>query len=322
MMDVALIHKLLLVTAVLLALAAVAAVAGLRVQRRQKCVLARIGVVTSAYARVAAPNEALRSARIPLATRPLLHQVGRLFGYDASRAEHYPVKWWVVLPVSAVAARLMAQVAIPLIGWIALALVPVAALLICRAFYKYCTNRRRNALYMQFPDALAMVVRGVRVGVPVAETMRVIARESAAPTAGEFRLVADRVALGSPLDTALYEMAERNDLAEYRFFATSIGLQSQTGGALGETLDNLADVIRKRVALRARGMALASEARASIVILCSLPVVAGLAISVLNPEYIAGLFDNEAGQKVFASAILSFSIGLAVMRHIVKKSLS
>jgi tight adherence protein B len=99
-------------------------------------------------------------------------------------------------------------------------------------------------------------------------------------------------------------------------------LQAQTGGGLSETLENLADVIRRRVALRARAYALASEARTSIVILCALPIVTGIVISVLNPEYIAILFTTDSGRKVLAAAVISFSVGLAAMKYIVKKSLS
>jgi len=227
-----------------------------------------------------------------------------------------------VLPTSLLLAWLGAQLVLPLLGGIALVAAPAVGVMLSRTFYKICNDRRRQALYLQFPDALAMIVRGVRVGIPVRESMSAVAREIPEPTAGEFRMVAERVSLGAAVEDALYEMAERNDVAEYRFFATAIGLQAQTGGALSETLENLADVIRKRLALRARGYALASEARASIAILCALPVITGLALSAINPHYIAQLFNNETGRKVFGCAVLSFATGLTVMRQIVKKTLS
>ncbi len=96
----------------------------------------------------------------------------------------------------------------------------------------------------------------------------------------------------------------------------------QTGGGLSETLENLAEVIRKRLALRARAYALASEARMSIMILCALPVVTGLVISVINPDYMRTLFHDPTGQKVLAAALISFSIGFGSMQIIVKKTLS
>ncbi len=322
-MDPSHVRTLLLLIACLLALATLGAVFALRLQKQQQRLQLRVGSVTGRHGLASAPVAEVRvSARVQRQPTPLLHKAGLLIGYDAKRASQYPVKWWVVVPACLIVARLFVQLFVPLVGWIAIACFPVVAVFIARIFHRWCIGRRKNALYAQFPDALAMIVRGVRVGIPVAESMRVVSREAVAPTSAEFRLVADRVALGAPLDRALCDMAERNDMAEYRFFATSIGLQSQTGGALSETLDNLADVIRKRVALRARGKALASEARTSIIILCSLPLVAGLAISVLNYEYIRYLFVTAIGQQILGCAVLSFSVGLGIMQWIVKKSLS
>ena len=305
----------------LIAVSAIASMAALRLQKRQARVAGRIAIVIEGHNWADLPEEARRSARLQSSATPLLRRAARLIGYETERTTKYPVKWWIVIPACCVLARLGAQLLIPLIGWLALALVPVGAVVLTRTFYKRCVGRHTRALYMQFPDALAMIVRGVRVGIPVAESLRTIARESSEPTAPEFRRVADRVALGVPLEEALYEMAERTGLSEYRFFAIAIGLQAQTGGTLSETLENLADVIRKRVALRARGYALAAEARMSIMILCALPIITGLALSLINPHYIEQLFDNDLGRKVFGAAVISFCTGLGVMHLIVKKSL-
>jgi tight adherence protein B len=117
-------------------------------------------------------------------------------------------------------------------------------------------------------------------------------------------------------------LASRTRLPEYRFFATALGLQSQTGGGLTETLENLADVIRKRVALKARGLALAAEARTSAAILAALPVLSAVGLAVLNPEYIAPLFKEGPGQTLFGIAVLWLSMGLLVMRWLIRKSLS
>ncbi len=110
-----------------------------------------------------------------------------------------------------------------------------------------------------------MIVRSVRVGIPVTEGIRTVAREAPRPTAQEFSLLADQIRIGMPIEEALRELATRNQLPEYRFFATALALQNQTGGGLAETLENLGDVIRKRVALKGRAHALASEARTSII---------------------------------------------------------
>ena len=170
-------------------------------------------------------------------------------------------------------------------------------------------------------DALSMIVRSVRVGIPVSEAMRHVARQSLAPTAAEFERIASDLSIGTRLDLSLKAMAQRAGLPEYQFFATALSLQSQTGGGLTETLENLADVIRKRVALRSKAYALASEARASSLVLAVLPFVSGLGLAVLSPDYIAVLFVEEAGRNLLGIAFLSLGTGILAMRTIIRTSL-
>jgi tight adherence protein B len=203
-------------------------------------------------------------------------------------------------------------------GWLAL---PVYDLLLTRAFLGYAAEKVSNTLLAQFPDALAMVSRSVRVGVPVTEAIRIVGREAQTPTREEFGKAADQVAIGLDLENALLEMAERNDLAEYRFFATALALQSQTGGGLTETLETLADTIRKRENARKRGHALASEARTSIYVLAVLPIVIGAMLFVVNPDYIGTLFTEPTGQKLLGIAIGMLITGLYTMQQIIKASL-
>jgi tight adherence protein B len=162
----------------------------------------------------------------------------------------------------------------------------------------------------------------VRVGIPLAEGIRTVSREAEVPTRPEFARLCDRVAIGVTLEDALREMATRNNLAEYRFFATALALQSQTGGGLTEALEGLADVMRRRLALKARGAALAGEAKTSIYILAALPFFSGGALAVLNPSYIGRLFTEHACQKVLIAAIVLLATGLLVMRTMIRKSLS
>jgi tight adherence protein B len=201
-------------------------------------------------------------------------------------------------------------------------IIPVAWVMCSRFAFHWSEQRRRNALYEQFPDALAMIVRAVRVGIPLGEGIRTVAREAPAPTGPEFALLYDRVAIGVTLEDALREMAERDQLAEYRFFATALALQSRTGGGLAEALEGLADVMRKRLALKARGLALAAEAKTSIMILASLPFVSGGALAVMNPDYIGRLFTDHGCEKVLMAAIVLLSSGLLVMRSMIRKALS
>jgi tight adherence protein B len=166
-----------------------------------------------------------------------------------------------------------------------------------------------------------MIVRSVRVGIPVQEAVRTVARELPYPTGPEFSRLVSQVSVGVSMDDGMIEMARRAGLPEYRFFATALSLQNQTGGALSETLENLADVIRKRAALKAKGMAMASEAKATAFVLAALPVLIGLVLWALNPAYISLLFTDDTGHKLLAAAVVSLSIGLFVIRTIIKKSL-
>jgi tight adherence protein B len=167
-----------------------------------------------------------------------------------------------------------------------------------------------------------MIVRAVRVGVPVTQSIRAVGREIAAPTGPEFTKLADELAIGVTLEDALKTMAERNGLREYRFFATALTLQTQTGGGLSETLENLADVIRKRVALRQKGQALAAEAKTSAGVLAALPLVAGVGLWVLNSEYIDPLFTESGGHKILAVAAGALGGGILTMRSMIRRSLS
>jgi len=188
-------------------------------------------------------------------------------------------------------------------------------------FFKRVENKRRSALLSQFPDALAMIVRSIRVGVPVIDAVRNVSLAAPAPTAGEFNRLVDQIAVGTPLDEAVTELAVRTGLAEYRFFATALSLQTQTGGTLSETLENLADVIRKRAALKARGHAMTAEARTSSSILAMLPVVTGGMLYALNPNYMMLLFTDATGKLFFSLAIIMLILGMLCIRTIIKSVL-
>jgi tight adherence protein B len=248
--------------------------------------------------------------------------VHRLLKWREQRRAQYPMSLTGIilcmLGPSAVGALLATRVLGP-IGWLSL---PFFDILLTRTFLGYAAGKVSRTLLSQFPDALSMVSRSVRVGVPVTEAVRVVAREAQSPTREEFGKAADQVQIGLDLENALLEMAERNDLPEYRFFATALALQSQTGGGLTETLETLADTIRKRENARKRGHALASEARTSIYVLAALPVVVGAMLFVINPEYVGLLFTDPTGQKMLGIAVGMLLTGLYVMQQIIKRSLS
>jgi len=312
---------LLMAGAGLLVLGAGAGLLLMRMGDRRKAMDKRIESVSTSHMRGRpAQSQAITRRRVaePL---PLIRQISRIFGYDPAKSDE-GMRWYLVLPGTLAVSCIAAQFAVALLGEMRFAVIPALWVMLSRSLWGWRREKRLGRLRAQFPDALAMIVRSVRVGIPVAEAMHIVAKEAHEPTASSFAELAAEIAIGVALETALPRLAERSGLAEYRFFSTAIALQAQTGGALSETLENLADVIRRRIALRARGQALASEARASGYVLALLPLVVGGALYFLNPGYIGVLFTDPTGQRLFGVAVVSLSCGLFSMHAISKKVLA
>ena len=244
-----------------------------------------------------------------------------VFNFDPTNADRYPLRWWIVVLIALAVSKALHSVAVDLAGSMAILVIPIGWVALSRGFFGWFDRRRREQMLTQFPDALAMIVRSVRVGIPVQEAIRTVAREAPHPTGPEFARLVDQVSVGVTMDDAMMELAQRSGLPEYRFFSTALSLQSQTGGALSETLENLADVIRKRGALKGKAHAMMSEAKATAAILAALPVLIGLVLWILSPAYISLLFTEKTGNKLVAAAAISLTVGLFVIRTIVRKSL-
>lgn len=293
-----------------------------RAQERQRRMDARLASVLTRARTAPAQASVLRKAAPAASQRSAAPALAGIVGADPARAELYHVPWPLVpllaLPPAAGVVFLVKFLA-GSAAWFAL---PVVVLFIARKYFAARHRGQTTALLGQFPDALATVVRAVRVGIPISESVRAVTAEAAEPTRREFARLADDVAIGLPLDEALRGMATRNGVPEYRFFATALSLQAQTGGAIGETLDSLADVIRKRIAARARGKALAAEARMSALVLSILPGIALAGLWVVNPVYIDVLFTTETGHTLLAAAVLLLGLGTMVMRTMITKSLT
>jgi tight adherence protein B len=285
--------------------------------RARKRLAGRIG-------RVAAPSSRATAPRVALAVAPAgpLERAARLIGCDYQRRSYYPVPWWIVPVAAAPLGYVAARLAGGLFGAASIAVLPAAWFFACRATYGRWNNKRRDTLLTQFPDALSMIVRTVRVGIPVVEGVRVVGREIADPTGAEFRQLAEEIAIGMPVDAALRATAERTGLAEYRFFATAVSLQMQTGGGLADALDTLADVVRRRLALRDRGFAMTSEARTSALILGLMPLFVGGLMTVSSPGYLNVLFTTEAGKKMLVIGGFSLFLGIATMRMLIRRTLA
>ncbi|HUM08531.1 MAG TPA: type II secretion system F family protein [Acidocella sp.] len=261
-------------------------------------------------------------------TEELKQRAAGIIGVDLQQAETYPIKWWLVPFITAgLTWFIMFLASHPLGGYKILWFVikvfgtPVTWWMLTGFVFNWFTNRRNSKLVEQFPDALNTIVRCVRVGIPMAEALRTVAKDAMEPTKLEFSILADKVAIGVPLDVALRELGERVKLTEYQFFATAITLQARSGGGITQTLETLSEVIRKRVGLKARGYALTAEARTSAMILSVLPFVAGGAIFVMQRQYIMLLFTTSSGQSVLGAAILLMCIGMGIIQFMISNVL-
>ena len=169
-----------------------------------------------------------------------------------------------------------------------------------------------------FPEAIDLMVRGLRSGLPVTESISVVGSELPDPVGTEFRKISHNVQFGRPLDEALWEAAERLDTPDFKFFVISLAVQRETGGNLAETLANLSDILRRRRQIKLKIKAMSSEARASAYILGSLPFIMFGIIYLLNPGYETELFTDPRGRVLLIGGLTTMGMGIAVMRKMVR----
>jgi tight adherence protein B len=185
------------------------------------------------------------------------------------------------------------------------------------AFVGIKISKRTSAFTSQFPEAIDLMVRGLKSGLPVNETIASVAKELPAPTGVEFQRITDAMRLGKTLETALWDTADRLDTPDFKFFVISLVVQKETGGNLGETLENLSTILRSRQAMKLKVKALSSEAKASAWIVGCLPFIMEGVILVLNNEYAMGLFNNPQGQIAAVAGVIWMAIGILAMAKIV-----
>lgn len=186
-----------------------------------------------------------------------------------------------------------------------------------RFIVRRMVKRRLAAFTRQFPDAIDLIVRALRAGLPLSEALVSIGDESADPIGAEFRRVAGAMAIGRSVEDALWEIERNVDSAELRFFIISIATQVQTGGNLGETLGTLAGMLRQRAQMRMKVKAMTGEARASAGVLGSLPFAIAALMFWTNPGYIGPLFTDPRGWVMLAGGALMLTIGVGIMAKLV-----
>jgi tight adherence protein B len=181
----------------------------------------------------------------------------------------------------------------------------------------FLRKRRQQVFLNDFADAVDVMVRGLKAGLPVTDAMRVIAAESAPPVGPEFSEVVEGQRIGITIDQGIERMFERMPLAEVNFLGIVMNIQAKTGGNLAEALNNLSKVLRDRKKMKSKIKAVSQEAKASAAIIGSLPLLIMAGMTVLNPEYLNPMWDTKTGNIMIAGSALWMGTGVLVMRKMI-----
>lgn len=178
-------------------------------------------------------------------------------------------------------------------------------------------DRRVRKFLEMFPEAIDTICRGLRSGLPIVESIATVSAEMPDPIGIEFKRITDSVRLGKPLDESMWDVAKRLDAPEFRFFIIALSIQKETGGNLAETLGNLADLLRKRRQLKKKIKAMSSEARASAMIIGSLPFLMFTLLMFVNSDYVMTLFHTDGGRMLMGGGVFWLSLGVFVMKQMI-----
>jgi len=182
----------------------------------------------------------------------------------------------------------------------------------------FMVKRRMKRFANLLPEAISLMVRSIKSGLPITEAFQIIGRELPDPVGLEFRQLCDQIRLGQPVERALLDTAERSGVPEMKFLVVTLAVQRETGGNLAETLENLDNILRRRRQMRLKVRALSSEARASAMIIGSLPFLMMGVLSVADRGYLAVLFTDHLGNMLLAGGVTSMTLGVAVMAKMVR----
>jgi tight adherence protein B len=196
-----------------------------------------------------------------------------------------------------------------------------AAAAAARYLLRFAQRRYQRRFLDAFPDAIDLIVRAVKAGLPALDAIDLAAREIAAPVGTEFQKVLDDTRIGVAMADALNHAADRIRVPDFRFFVASIVLQRRTGGGLAETLVNLSTLIRQRRTLRLKARALTAESKASATLISIMPFVAAVGLYLVKPDMMSLLFVDHRGRFMLGVAILSLLLGIATMNAIIRRTL-
>ena len=186
-----------------------------------------------------------------------------------------------------------------------------------RWYLKRRKSKRLAAFAEEFANALDVIIRGVKAGLPLGDCLRIIASESQEPVKGEFRMVVETQALGVPMADAVQRIYERMPCSEANFFGIVIAIQAKAGGNLSEALGNLSKVLRERKKMRAKIKAVSMEAKASAGIIGILPIAVMTLVYLSTPHYIEILWTTNPGYLMLAGCVFWMTCGVLVMKKMI-----
>ncbi len=178
-------------------------------------------------------------------------------------------------------------------------------------------QKRLMKFTTQFPEAIDLIVRGLKAGLPVTESIYAVSKEMEAPISTEFKAITDEIRLGKTMDEALWQACESLDTPEFKFFVICISVQQETGGNLSETLANLSNILRGRAQLKLKIKAMSSEGKASAIIIGALPFIMLGVISLLNFDYMNIMFTDPRGQLALLGGLIWMSIGMFIISKLI-----
>ena len=186
-----------------------------------------------------------------------------------------------------------------------------------RWMLSFLKKRREKAFLRALPDAVDVIVRGIKAGLPLFESLKVVAADSPEPLRSEFLAIIETQAIGMPLGEACGRLFERMPVPEANFFGIVIAIQQKSGGNLSEALGNLSKVLRDRKKMAEKIQAMSMEAKASAGIIGSLPPIVMLLVYLTTPDYIALLWTHPTGQLMLVGCVIWMSMGIMVMKKMI-----
>ncbi len=186
-----------------------------------------------------------------------------------------------------------------------------------RWLLSFLKNRREKAFLRALPDAVDVIVRGIKAGLPLFESIKVVAADAPEPLKGEFLAIIETQAIGMPLGEACVRLYERMPVPEANFFGIVIAIQQKSGGNLSEALGNLSKVLRDRKKMAEKIQAMSMEAKASAGIIGSLPPIVMLLVYLSTPDYISLLWTHPTGQLMLVGCVIWMTVGILVMKKMI-----